>query len=71
MLATRMIALCDRDGCKARTKITVKLRMKPTAKSLNHPIVLQPDSMIMPDGWTWGFTDGETKIGCPDHPIRR
>lgn len=70
MLATRMIALCDHAGCKARTKGTITMNLKAATKGIQNPIVLSPNNFIFKeDGWSWGWNGDETKFGCPDHSV--
>lgn len=73
MLAQRFIAICDRKGCKAKTKATLTLKTAQAVAGIQHPIVLQPVNIIFAEeGWlfAWNTTIKTTEIHCPEHGVR-
>jgi hypothetical protein len=72
MLAQKFIALCDEPGCRARTRAIVLLRMQPALRGMQHPIALTPVKVVLPEGWSWGWSSEKsaTQIFCRRHRRR-
>ena len=70
MLAQRFIAMCDHDGCEAKTRATVLLKTVQVSPGVMSPIVLQPTKIVFrEDGWSFGWVREKktTEVYCPKH----
>jgi hypothetical protein len=71
MLAQKFIAICDHGGCNEKTKATVIFSMG--SSGVKSPVALQPDTIKLSDGWTWGWNSRtrQTEVKCKEHGDKR